>query len=96
MQYNRLRQLQYNQAEECHVTLYGKQVPIEDETTHLGIKINTKCQPNIDEKINLGQRTAYSLVGAGFQGKSGLKQSIKADMWRKYVVPKTLFWSGIL
>ena len=83
--------LQYNEAEECPITLYEKQVPIEEETTHLGIKRNTKCQPSIDEKINLAQRTAYSLMGAGFHGKSGVKQSIKADMWRKYVVPRLCF-----
>ena len=30
-------------------------------------------------------------MGAGFHGKSDLKQSIKADMWRKYVVPRFYF-----
>ena len=93
IQYIRLRQVPYSTTKMSPVTLYGKQVPIEEETTHLGIKRNTKCQPNIDEKINLGRRTAYSLMGAGFHGKSGLKQSIKADMWRKCVVPR--LFSGL-
>ena len=65
--------LQYNQVEECPVTLHGKQVPMEEETAYLSIKRNTKCQPNTDDKINLGRRTVYSLIEAGFHGKSGLK-----------------------
>ena len=69
----------------------GKTVPRENKTTHLGIERNTKCQPNTDEKVNLGRRTAYSLMGAGFNGKSCLKQCIKADMWRKYVVPRLIY-----
>ena len=30
-------------------------------------------------------------MGAGFHGKSGLKQCIKADMWRKYVIPRLIY-----
>ena len=30
-------------------------------------------------------------MGAGFHGKFGLKPSIKADMWRKYVVPRLIY-----
>ena len=36
------------------------------------------------------RRTAYSLMGAGFHGKSGIKPSIKADMWRN-VVPRLIY-----
>lgn len=83
--------LQYNLTEEVPTMLYGNRVPIEEHATHLGILRNTKCQPNIDEKTDLGRRTAYSLMGAGFHGKSGVKQSIKADMWRKYIVPRLIY-----
>ena len=71
----------------CHtrdipsITLYGEEVPVKDQTVHLGICRNTNDNPDIDEKINIGRKTAYSLMGAGFHGKSGIKQSIKADMW---------------
>ena len=58
---------------------------------HLGIYRNSKCTPNIEEKISLGCRIAYSLLGAGFHGKSGLKQSFKVDMWRKYAIPRLIY-----
>ena len=51
----------------------------------LCLLVPSQYQQNTDDKVNLGGKTAYSLVGACFHGKSGLKQSIKADMWRKYV-----------
>ena len=35
-------------------------------------------------------------MGAGFHGKSGIKQSIKADMWRKYVIPRLTYGLEIL
>ena len=73
------------------VSLYGKKLQTEDPIVHLGIHRSSNYIPNIEEKINLGRRTAYSLMGAGFHGKSGLKPSIKADMWRKYVVPRLIY-----
>ena len=63
---------------------------------HLGVSRSIKCTPNIDEKVNLGRRTADSLMGAGFHGKSGLKQSIKANMWMKYVVPRLVYSLEVL
>ena len=80
--------LNYDAHQEPNINLYGDTVPVEDQTVHLGVSRSIKCTPNIDEKVNLGRRTVYSLIGAGFHGKSGLKQSIKANMWMKYVVPR--------
>ena len=54
-------------------------------------KISESIGSGIDEKVNLGRRTAYSLMGAGFHGKSGLKQYIKANMWMKCVVPRLVY-----
>ena len=80
-----------NSLDSPSIILYGKEIPIEDQTIHLVVQRHQKCIPNTDEKVNLGRRTAYSLMGAGFHGKPGIKQSLKADMWRKYVVPR-LTW----
>ena len=52
--------------------------------------------PNTGEKVNLGRRTAYSLMGADFQGKTGIKQSLTADMWGKYVVPRLIYGLEVL
>ena len=81
----------YNTQDVPSITLYGEKVPVMNQTVHLGIYRNSKCNFNIDEKINIGRRTAYSLMGAGFHGRSGTKQSIKADMWRKYVIPRLIY-----
>ena len=35
-------------------------------------------------------------MGAGFHGRSGIKQTIKADMWRKYVVPRLTYGLEVL
>ena len=35
-------------------------------------------------------------MGAGFHGKSGLKQSIKANMWMKYVIPRLTYGLEVL
>ena len=46
---------------------------IEDSTsaTHLGIIRNVNGKPDIEEKINLGRKTAYSLMGRVFMGEGG-------------------------
>ena len=56
--------LQYNSTESS--PCMEKRLPSRDRQ-QLGIQQNTKCQPNIDEKVNLGRRTACSLMEAGFQ-----------------------------
>ena len=88
--------LNYNDQLKPSVFLYGTTVTAEDQTVHLSVHRHINCTPNTDEKINLGSRTAYSLMGAGFHGKSGLKQSIKANMWMKYVIPRLIYGLEVL
>ena len=88
--------LNYNDQLQSSATLYGTKLAVEDQTVHLGVHRHIKCTPNTDEKINLGRRTAYSLMGTGFHGKSGLKQSIKANMWMKYVIPRVIYGLEVL
>ena len=42
-----------------------------NSTTHLGIVRHVNGKPEIDEKINLGRKTAYSLIGGGVHGGGG-------------------------
>ncbi|KAH3861127.1 hypothetical protein DPMN_024055 [Dreissena polymorpha] len=65
-------------------------------TTHLEEHRNTKCKVNKKDKIELRRRTAYSLMGAGFNGKNGLKQSVKARLWSTFVVPRMLYALEVL
>ena len=73
--------LNYNDQLQPSVFLYGTTVTAEDQTVHLDVHRHINCTPNTDEKINLGRRTAYSLMGAGFHGKSGLIWSITEKSW---------------
>ena len=43
----------------------GENILCEDCTVHLGISRHVKEKVNIEEKINLGRKTAYSLMGTG-------------------------------
>ena len=52
---------------------------------------NINGKPDIDEKINLGRKTAYSLMGAGFHGGGGLKPSQNGYIWSTFVVPRLLY-----
>ena len=42
-------------------------------------------------KITLGRKTAYSLMGAGFNGGSGLKTSQNGHIWTTFVIPRLLY-----
>ena len=55
--------LKYNAQHQPSVSLYDKPVHTAEQMVHLGIYRHTNCNRNIDENINLGRRTAYSLMG---------------------------------
>ena len=46
--------------------MYNDKIENSNSATHLGIVRNINGKPDIDEKINLGRKTAYSLMVAGF------------------------------
>lgn len=45
----------------------------------------------VDDKIRIGRRTAYSLMGAGLHGRNGIQQAMKAKIWRVCVIPRLLY-----
>ena len=57
------------------IFMYNKTIKDSKIATHLGIVRNVNGKPDIEQKINLGRKTAYSLMGAGFHGGGGLKPS---------------------
>ena len=71
--------------------LNGQNIPVESSTTHPGLNRSTKGCVNIEEKITCGRKTAYSLLGAGLHGKTGLKQDVKAHIWSTFVVPRIIY-----
>ena len=72
-------------------TMGNDQVQQEKQTKHLGILRDISQKPNIQDKVNLGRRTAYSLMGAGFHSINGLKQSVNGKLWSTYVIPRLLY-----
>ena len=59
--------------EKATYTMGEDQVQQSNQTIHLGIFRETSQKINIEEKVNLGRRTAYSLMGAGFHSINVLK-----------------------
>ena len=51
--------------------MYNDRIEDSRKAAHLGIVRNVNGKPDIDEKISLGRKTAYSLMGAGFHGGGG-------------------------
>ena len=45
------------------LVMSGDRIPCEDCTVHLGITRDNKNKVNIGEKLSLGRKTAYSLMG---------------------------------
>ena len=72
---------------ECkNFALADQSVTSENNTVHLGIKRDVLGKVNVEEKVSLGRRTAYSLMGAGFHSVNGLKSSQNACLWSTFVV----------
>ena len=66
----------------------GDKISNDSNTTHLGIYRDTSDKPNIEEKISIGRKTKYLLMGAGFRSGNGLKVCLNGFIWSTYVVPR--------
>ena len=73
------------------VFLGDARVDVSASATHLGINRSTSQSVDIEGKISLGRKTAYSLMGAGFHGGSGLKAVRNGHVWSTFVVPRLLY-----
>ena len=74
--------------------LKDKEIPNENSLTHLGIdRHDSVLSPDvyIDERISMGRRTAYSLMGSGFHGVNGISPAISIQIYRTYVMPRVMF-----
>ena len=68
----------------------------DSKTTHLGIHREVNDKPNIEEKINIGRKTAYSIMGAGFHSGNGLKVCLNGYLWSAFVVPRITYGLEVL
>ena len=51
---------------------------------------------NIEEKLSIGRKTAYSLMGAGFHSGNGLKTCLNGNIWSAFVVPRVVYGLKVL
>ena len=71
-------------------------IPDVSSTTHLGIVRTKKGNLDVQTKIASGRKAAYALLGAGLHGRSGMKQDIKAQIWRIFVTPRLVYGLEVL
>ena len=86
----------YAQPQCASFTLNGEEMAQVDNAKHLGIHREVNNKVNVDGKISLGRRTAYSLMGAGLHSGNGLKQSVDRKLWSTYVVPRFTYGLEVL
>ena len=63
----------------------GKRIKFESQCNHLGIFRDIKQKVNIEEKISLGRKTAYALMGAGLHSGDGLTKPLCAYLCLGYI-----------
>ena len=60
-------------------------------TTHLGIQRHHKHLQNISDRISLGRRALYSLMGAGLHGRNGINPVTSFHMYKTFVRPRVIY-----
>ena len=75
--------------------MYNKKIKDSKSATHLGIVRNVNGKPDIEEKIKLDRKTAYSLMGTGFNGGGGSNHLIKRVYMVNFCGTKAAVWDGI-
>ena len=74
----------------------GDKISCDRCTVHLGITRDTREKVNIEEKLSIGRKTAYSLMGAGFHSGNGLKTCLNGHIWSAFVVPRVVYALEVL
>ena len=76
---------------ERNIFLDGDRVDASNSTGHLGIKRDITGKDDNDCRIDLGGKTAYSLMGAGFHGDSRLRAAQNCHIWSTFAIPRLLY-----
>ncbi|MEW8547538.1 MAG: reverse transcriptase family protein [Candidatus Thiodiazotropha sp.] len=78
-------------AQKKELLMSGDKVMCSECAVHLGISRNVKDKLNVEEKVSIGRKTAYSLMGAGFHSVNGLKTCLNGHIWNTFVVPRLIY-----
>ena len=83
-----------NRKKECQgeIFMYNDKIENSNFATHLGIVRNINGKPDIDEKINIDRKTAYSLMGGGFSWGMGAKTFTKRLYLVNFCSSKVALW----
>jgi hypothetical protein len=75
-------------------TLYQQPMPVTPTTTHLGVvrsaESATKISPFVSERLKMGRRALYALMGAGLHGLNGLSPMVSLKLYNTYILPRLL------
>jgi hypothetical protein len=58
---------------------------------HLGITYQENGKINIEERLSIGRRTIYALLGPGLHARSGMSPVVLLKTWNTYAVPRYLY-----
>jgi hypothetical protein len=58
---------------------------------HLGITYQENGKINIEERLSIGRRTIYALLGPGLHARSGMSPVVLLKIWNTYAVPRYLY-----
>ena len=79
--------------EEGCITIGDTPITISDEFTHLGINRHNSSLANtllLGERIKLGRRTCYALMGAGMYAAKGTPVIISTKLYTTFVTPRMI------
>ena len=79
------------EVKENGLMMSGDKILCSECTVHLGISRSVKDKVNVEEKVVLGRKTAYSLMGAGFHSVNGVKTCLNGHIWNTFVVPRLIY-----
>ena len=87
--------LQKKNSHQINVQLNGQEMPIIDESSHLGIMRSTSIQKTqtatIERNINKARKTAYSLMSIGMHGENGIDPITAVHLYKTFVQPTLTF-----
>ncbi len=76
----------------ANVSLKDKQLPQVDSVKHLGLSRNPKSNSEaIEERLECGRRSLYSLIPAGLHGESGISPPVAKKLLHLYILPRMTY-----
>jgi hypothetical protein len=71
--------------------LGGQEINRVQSIKHLGITCQENGKINVEERLSIGRRTIYALLGPGLHARSGMSPVVLLKIWNTYAVPRYLY-----